>query len=231
MKNSLFISGIASAALVMSLAMAEAQTKVGEVNGAPGPAAGPAGEPGHGGPQGGVRAPAGAKEAPPVRAAAEPNASGANTPKDQTQSLGAGERTGQNERKENDAAPKVQKNMRAADQTNDQKGIVRDGANERSGAGEASGRSVARQGASITPEVRTKVRSEISQAQIRQAPKLDIDVRVGGVAPRTITEYWEPVPEDIVTIVPEWSAYRVVRVGDEILIIDPVSFEIVDVLS
>jgi hypothetical protein len=41
----------------------------------------------------------------------------------------------------------------------------------------------------------------------------------------------EPIPANIVTIVPAWSAFRVVRIGDEILIIDPVTFAIVDVLS
>lgn len=230
MKKATLISGIASAALVASLAMAEAQTKGGETNGAPSPAAGAAGEAGHAGPQGGPRAPAGVKEGAPAKAAAEPNASGAKGPQGEKQSLGPGaqqnQRTGQSEGKENGAAPNEQNGMRATDQNG-----MRNGMNDRNGAGEASGRSVGKQGANITPEERTKVRSEISQARIRQAPNLDVDVHVGGVAPRTITEYWEPIPADIVSIVPAWSEYRVVRIGDEILIIDPVSFEIVDVLS
>jgi hypothetical protein len=52
-----------------------------------------------------------------------------------------------------------------------------------------------------------------------------VSIQIGGVVPRTITEYWEPIPADIVTIVPAWSAFRVVRIGDEILIIDPNTFE------
>ncbi len=107
MKKATLISGIASAALVASLAMAEAQTKGGETNGAPSPAAGAAGEAGHAGPQGGARAPAGVKEGAPAKAAAEPNASGAKGPQGEKQSLGPGaqqnQRTGQSEGKENGA--------------------------------------------------------------------------------------------------------------------------------
>ena len=86
MRKSIFISGIASAALVASLAMAEAQTKAGEMNGGPAPAAAPAGEADHVAPQGGTHAPA--KEAPPARAAAEPNANGANNQRNDKQTLG-----------------------------------------------------------------------------------------------------------------------------------------------
>jgi hypothetical protein len=38
-----------------------------------------------------------------------------------------------------------------------------------------------------------------------------------------------PVPQEIVTIVPAWRSYRIVKVGGEILIIDPNSFTIVNV--
>ncbi|SFK85187.1 Protein of unknown function [Methylocapsa palsarum] len=106
---------------------------------------------------------------------------------------------------------------------------ARDEANGRRGEIESTGRSVAR--GNITPEMRTRVRSEIPNIQVRSAPDLNVDVRVGGVLPRTVTEYWEPIPADIVTIVPEWRAYRIVKVGGEILVIDPDTFEIVDVLS
>ena len=56
------------------------------------------------------------------------------------------------------------------------------------------------------------------------------NVRVGAPVPRTITEYWVPVPAPIVQIVPAWAAFRVVRIGGEILIIDPATFEIVYVM-
>jgi hypothetical protein len=85
--------------------------------------------------------------------------------------------------------------------------------------------------ANITSEDRTKVRSEISRVQIREATNLNFSVNVGVTAPRTITEYWAPVPQEILTIVPAWSGYRVVRIGNEILIIEPDTYQIVDVLE
>jgi hypothetical protein len=224
MRKSIFISGIASAALVASLAMAEAQTKAGEMKGGPAPAAAPAGEAGHVAPQGGTHAPAAAKEAPPARAAAEPNASGANNQRSDKQTLGQNAEPNRRGGEQDSMHASEKNGMRPDDQNG-----MRNGMNEQKG--EPNGRSVAKQDATISPEERTKVRSEFSQAGIKEAPNLNVDVHVGGVAPRTITEYWEPVPTEIISIVPAWSAYRVVRVGDEILIIDPVSFEIVDVLS
>lgn len=253
MKHSVWISGVASAALIASLAIAQAQTKAGEMGGAPTGAAGasePTGGGNHSGAQGGVHAPArgdavntSGKEQAMPKTAEEPKAGGKEAPDQRAQEKAgpkegavrnseqehkassarrddgadvARERTGLNERDKNAVTP------------NDRNGAG--GVNQRNGSGEASGRSVAKEGANITPEQRTQVRSEISHAQVREAPNLNISVHVGGVVPRTITEYWEPIPTDIVTVVPAWRAYRVVRIGDEILIIDPNSFEIVDVL-
>jgi hypothetical protein len=103
-----------------------------------------------------------------------------------------------------------------------------EGREERSGAQGAGEKASATQ---VTSEQRTRIRSSFKGANIREANDIDIShVGVGVSVPRTITEYWEPVPTEIVEIVPAWRPYRVVRIHDEILIIDPATFEIVYIM-
>jgi uncharacterized protein DUF1236 len=54
------------------------------------------------------------------------------------------------------------------------------------------------------------------------------DVSIGARVPRTV--HIETLPEDIVRIVPEYEGFDYVLVGDQILIIDPDSLEIVAVI-
>lgn len=83
----------------------------------------------------------------------------------------------------------------------------------------------------VTSEQQTRIRSSFKGANIHEATNVNIsNVSVGGSVPRTITEYWEPVPTEIVEIVPAWRSYRVVRVHGEVLVIDPASFEIVYIM-
>ena len=67
---------------------------------------------------------------------------------------------------------------------------------------------------------------------VREATNINVtNIRVGAGLPRTITDYWVPVPAPIISIVPEWSDYRVVRIHNEILVVDPETFEIVYVFD
>lgn len=89
-----------------------------------------------------------------------------------------------------------------------------------------------RGGAQISSEQRTKLRTGFKGAQVREAGNIGItNVRVGASVPREVTEYWTPIPAPILAIVPEWSDYRVVRVGGEYLVIDPETFEVVYIFS
>jgi hypothetical protein len=103
-----------------------------------------------------------------------------------------------------------------------------EGREQRSGAQGASERGSTAQ---VTSEQKTRIRSSFKGANVREANGVNIShVSIGGSVPRTITEYWEPVPTDIVEIVPAWRSYRVVRVHGEILVIDPATFEIVYIM-
>ncbi|WP_187148717.1 hypothetical protein [Methylocella silvestris] len=83
----------------------------------------------------------------------------------------------------------------------------------------------------INTEQQTRVHAELAHTHIREAPNLNVNLHIGATAPRTITEYWEPVPPTIINIVPAWSSYRVIRVGNEILIIEPDTFAVVAVIE
>ena len=80
----------------------------------------------------------------------------------------------------------------------------------------------------ITEQQRTHIHERISRESLHRVDHVDFSVSVGTVLPRTVVLY-ELLPT-IVEIVPEYSGYRYVVVGDELLIIDPVSLEIVAVL-
>jgi hypothetical protein len=57
---------------------------------------------------------------------------------------------------------------------------------------------------------------------------VDFDVDVGVRIPRWFHTFW--VPEDVVLIEPEFQGYRCFVYGDELVIVDPYTFEIVAVL-
>jgi len=85
--------------------------------------------------------------------------------------------------------------------------------------------------ASLSTEQKTKVRTGFRGASIKEARDINItNVAVGTSAPRTVVDYWEPVPATIVEVVPEWRAYKVVRIRGDIVVIDPDTFEIVYVM-
>ena len=82
---------------------------------------------------------------------------------------------------------------------------------------------------SLNSEQRTRVQSAFKSHRGSAKADVNIQVRVGVAVPRTITLY--EVPEDVVIIVPEWRRYKYVLIGDEICIIDPDTYEIIDVIA
>jgi len=78
-------------------------------------------------------------------------------------------------------------------------------------------------------EKRTKVqsafRSHRSEAVVKD---IDINVNVGVAVPRSVSLY--AVPEEVVIIVPEYRRYKFFIFGDKVVIVDPGTYEIVDVL-
>ena len=85
---------------------------------------------------------------------------------------------------------------------------------------------------SLSTEQRTRIRDVILRG--RNAPRLahpDFDIRVGYRIPRERLHFaLLPLPSTIVDIEPTWEGYLYFLVGDEIVVVDPDTYEIVAVL-
>jgi hypothetical protein len=81
--------------------------------------------------------------------------------------------------------------------------------------------------ASLTSEQRTKVQSSFARHKQKSA-NINISVNVGVAVPRSVKLY--AIPQDIVVIVPTYRRYRYFVVGDRICIVDPGTYEIVEVI-
>ncbi len=81
---------------------------------------------------------------------------------------------------------------------------------------------------SVTGEQRTKLTSTFSRHRVEPARNLNFSINVGVSVPRDVRFY--AIPADIVVFVPEYRNYRYFLVGDQICIVDPVTYEIVDII-
>lgn len=90
------------------------------------------------------------------------------------------------------------------------------------GQGAASG------SAKLSTEQRTKITTILKQQKVEPA-HLKVSVRVGTRVPESVHFY--PLPVEVVDIYPEWRGYDYILVGDEIVVIDPRTHEIVAILE
>jgi hypothetical protein len=83
--------------------------------------------------------------------------------------------------------------------------------------------------ANLTTEQKTTVRTVIRE-KIKAQPLTNVtfSVNVGTRVPRDVQYY--PVPAELVTIYPAWRGYHFILVNDQIVIIDPSTFEIVEII-
>ena len=83
----------------------------------------------------------------------------------------------------------------------------------------------------LSKDQRTRISTVIgkSSSTARISGRPDFDVRVGVTVPRSV--HVAVLPEDVVTVVPQYRGFDYVMVGDQILIIDPNTYEIVAVIE
>ncbi len=99
------------------------------------------------------------------------------------------------------------------------------------GAGEGSEGKAGPRGSltNISPEQKSRVRSAFVSHRVAPARDIGVAVNVGVVVPRSIRVY--PVPEDIVTIVPDYSGYEYFMIDDaHVAIVDPETLAVVDII-
>jgi hypothetical protein len=83
-------------------------------------------------------------------------------------------------------------------------------------------------GAKLSTEQRTKITTVIRGEHVAPVTSVNFPVSVGTRVPREIG--FHPLPTEIVTIYPEWRGYEFFLVRDQIVVVDPRTLEIVDVL-
>jgi hypothetical protein len=112
-----------------------------------------------------------------------------------------------------------------------QKGAKEENAKSGVNANEHANRGQGAHGASaqLTQDQRTRIGAIIGKSSTaRLTTNVNFNVAVGVAVPRSVRV--EVLPEDIVEIVPDYEGFDYVVVGDNILIIDPDSMEIVAII-
>ena len=79
----------------------------------------------------------------------------------------------------------------------------------------------------VTPEQKTQVKTVFTKHRVEPA-QINVSVNIGVAIPRETRLY--SVPEDIVIIAPAYRDYRYFIIGDRVCIVDPDTFEIVDII-
>jgi hypothetical protein len=134
--------------------------------------------------------------------------------------LGAGAVSGQGKNDEAPArAPAAQQNAPAEKVAP----AVKPG-EQKAGTGQGAAAGSAR----LTTEQRTKITTIIKQNKVEPA-RLNVTVAVGTRVPDSVHFY--PLPVEVVVIYPEWRGYDYILVGDQILVIDPRTHQIVAILD
>lgn len=81
----------------------------------------------------------------------------------------------------------------------------------------------------LSSEQRTKVQSAFRPHRSEAVVKdIDIRVSVGVTVPRRVSLY--AVPQEVIVIVPEYRRYKYFVYEDQVVIVDPATFAIVDIL-
>jgi hypothetical protein len=83
--------------------------------------------------------------------------------------------------------------------------------------------------AKLSTEQRTKITTVIRNEHVSPVNNVDFDISIGTRVPRERVSL-RPLPSEVVTVYPEWRGYQFILVRDQILVVDPATFEIVAVL-
>ena len=125
---------------------------------------------------------------------------------------------------ENDKAG-ASKDMKAEDRNGNM-----NRADDRNGAAKsATTTGQAGAGAKLSTEQRTKITTVIKSQNVRPVTNVNFSISVGARVPRDVG--FHPLPAEIITIYPEWRGYEFILVNNQILVINPRTLEIVDVID
>jgi hypothetical protein len=135
-------------------------------------------------------------------------------------------------------------NQRAQDKSGNMKeghdnNMKAEGRQDKSGASSAETKSTTERsqttgqagaGAKLTTDQRTKITTVIRNEHAAPVNNVNFSIAVGTRVPREGVSF-RPLPAEVVTIYPEWRGYEYILVRNQILVIDPGSYEIVAILD
>ena len=82
--------------------------------------------------------------------------------------------------------------------------------------------------ANLNESQRTRVSESIARLNVAPLNNVNFSLSVGTVVPRDVR--FQPIPADVVEVMPQYRGYNFFVVRDDIVIVDPTSYKIVDVL-
>ena len=92
-----------------------------------------------------------------------------------------------------------------------------------------TGQGAAGTAASLSTEQRTTIRTAIQKQNVRPVTNVNFSISVGTSVPRSVRFY--SVPMQLVQIYPRWRGYQYFLVGDQIVVVNPRTHQIVAVLD
>lgn len=84
-------------------------------------------------------------------------------------------------------------------------------------------------GAKLSSEQRTKISTVIRGEHVAPINNVNFSIAVGTRVPRELS--FHPLPTEIVNIYPDWRGHEFILVRNQIIVVDPQTFEIVAVLD
>lgn len=179
-------------------------------------------------------APAGTMHSPPSRSGSDSGTSNKAEPADSRESptrsesqksKDSSERPAKTERSGGSESGDNTKAQRQNDRMDSQKrGDDRTQPENRSQAAGQSG-----SGAKLSTEQRTKITTVIRGQRVQPEANVNFNISVGTRVPKSVR--FHPLPSEIITIYPDWRGYQFFLVGDQIVVVNPRTLEIVAVLE
>jgi hypothetical protein len=128
-----------------------------------------------------------------------------------------------------DAKGSDTKTMNKSDNKTDATKSSQDGA--RGASSTTTGQGAAAGAAKLSTEQQTKISTVIKSQKVERVEpsRLNISVNVGTRVPSTVR--FHRLPVEVITIYPQWRGYDYILVGDQIVILDPRSHEIVFIIA
>ncbi len=115
----------------------------------------------------------------------------------------------------------------AAQPSNNQTNTAAQPSNTQTNTAQSSSSNV-RVSASLNESQRTRVSESIARLNVAPLNNVNFSLSVGTVVPRDVR--FQPLPPDIVEVMPQYRGYNFFVVRDEIVIVEPATYKIVDVL-